>query len=1368
MKQIFQTFKLLVLACLFLGVSQNIFAQVTITSSIPVTQFTGCGALDVDCNQVSGSQNINTYKGDEIRWRVSNINESTRTVTFQAVKCNSTAFIGSGEFNIRSTICDAPWLGVGNNYASTTFNSGSILLTVSYTFPSNFTGSQTFKGVLESNVSDAFTHARTPDIVITVTNVAPEPCNTPTGTTEANITTTSAILNWDTMANRNDYTVQWREMGGTWQIVTTSTSSYRLDNLLTPSTTYQWRVRTNCTGNTSLYTANRTFTTDAACDIPTNTYEDNLTATSVSLDWSSVSSSNFYNVRHREQGTSSWIVDAPTSSNLPLSGLYQNTTYEWQVRSHCPSENSDYSPIRTFTTEVSCDIPTGTTENNITTSSADLDWNTISSANFYNLRHREQGTSSWIVDVPTSSNFSLTGLAANTTYEWQVRSDCGANESSYSFTRIFSTPPPCEALPAYSVSATEGNCNEVVLTIQDVFRQVPDRWVIMRDGTQIAVIPSNELEYTDTNLLDENIHTYEVFGQNSNCQNDLSSPVSTQGYAHLSNPFDINQAIRSGSMEASDGTFSDRIEVQLPALKRNYQYEIFRVNSSGVVELLVPTTIFFNDQVYYDNNVVVGEEYTYRARAYNDCMTPSNDYIIETGYAGSLQNNILEVSAVGLTNPVQNGGTVDVGSIEVGRTKDVPIYLINNNSTQLSISSTTLENPFYLANPITSATNIGIGGNYRLLTQFSPTSTGRFSKTLTIEYENQTFFITLTGEGTDRGTLDITPVNCTETFAFPNIEVGNTIEQEFVLTARGQPVTVQAVGLSAISSTFEFVGGVPSQTTLQVGESLSVRIVARPTSVGLHNGVLVIISNASAISCEIQLEVTATSPPPPTADLALKANDVTSNQNEVEQSYTLEGDNTPLASYLTFRVTYTGVTEIVVLPSLFAVSHRIVEIAPNVLELRAVVSSTSGSTFGLTSGDELLKVKVTRSSTAEDCIPAEITRVAAIDEDRNRLDIESENGTICKPTLADITVRVKTADGKPVNNTRVIVEGQTYTTNANGEVVLPHLLDTEFSALVEKDNFTTPHADFVEILDIAIANDLVIADEGEFSSFIKIAGDVNKDNENFLEDIDMIINAFFGDTFPWNDTPDWVFTTIDAATNPFSPRYAEGIPARTITENTTIEVTAIALGDLDFEYARPTDRIEILPLYVERKVEKLQNEEYKVSFITTNTADVEIFSARFEGEGKELTSQVFDLKHRSRENKLVVLGMDSNGKDRFVDENTILLSFITKNPDANVTSFEYVNENKIPYPILLKTDSEEGEERIDEIVIFPNPNKGNFFIQSPEVGFISITDATGRTIFETEIEAGKNQITIPNAAKGMYNLIISSPSFSTVKKIVIE
>ncbi len=716
------------------------------------------------------------------------------------------------------------------------------------------------------------------------------------------------------------------------------------------------------------------------------------------------------------------------------------------------------------------------------------------------------------------------------------------------------------------------------------------------------------------------------------------------------------------------------------------------------------------------------------------------------------------------------GGVLTVFADLNGSTQKT-IKIKNPSSSTLIIDGVTIGGEFS-----TSMTNfpISIAPNSEITEQFTfaPTQIGQQQQTLSFASNANSCDITVYGNArTSQLTLKVNGErsDCGSTIDFSSIPV-NTIDfKQFNMENTGNAI-LNILSITITGGKFTTNQGIISP--LAQGDQSNFDVHFRPTRVGVQTAVLRIESDdPNNPICEFNITAEATSIiTPPTSDLFLKANNVTSSLNEIEQSYTLEGDNTPLASYLTIRVTYTGVTQIVVLPSSFAISHRVVEISPNVFELRAVVSSNNGSSFGLTSGDELLKVKVTRSSTAADCITAEITRVAAIDEDRNRLDIEAIDGTICLATLADVTVRVQTADSKPVNNTRVIVDGQTYTTNADGEVVIPHVVDTEFSALVEKDNFTIPYADFVEILDIAIANDLVIADEGEYPSYIQIGGDLDKNNENFLEDIDLIIEiGYFGDQDTWgSNIPDWVFTTIDATTNPFSPRYTEGIPARTITENTTIEVTAIALGDLDFEYARPTDRIEMLPLYVERKVEKLQNGEFRVSFITTNTAYVEIFSARFEGEGKELTSQVFDLKHRSRENKLTVLGMDGNGKDKFVDENIVLLSFITKNPDASIVAFEYVNENKIPYPILLKTDSEEGEEMINEIVVFPNPNKGSFFIHSPEVGFISITDATGRTIFKTEIEAGKNQVAIPNAAKGMYNLIISSPSFSTVKKIVIE
>ena len=82
--------------------------------------------------------------------------------------------------------------------------------------------------------------------------------------------------------------------------------------------------------------------------------------------------------------------------------------------------------------------PTGVAASNITTSSADIDWNTVTAAT-YDVRYRVSGTSAWTTSSETSNSTSLTGLAASTSYQVQVRSVCPSGNSSYSSSTTFTT-----------------------------------------------------------------------------------------------------------------------------------------------------------------------------------------------------------------------------------------------------------------------------------------------------------------------------------------------------------------------------------------------------------------------------------------------------------------------------------------------------------------------------------------------------------------------------------------------------------------------------------------------------------------------------------------------------------------------------------------------------------------------------------------------------------------------------------------------------------------------------------------------------------------------------------------------------------------
>ncbi|MBT8317949.1 MAG: T9SS type A sorting domain-containing protein, partial [Lutibacter sp.] len=86
--------------------------------------------------------------------------------------------------------------------------------------------------------------------------------------------------------------------------------------------------------------------------------------------------------------------------------------------------------------------PTGLNSSLITSSSATVGWDLISSAT-YDLRYRVVGSSTWtdVLDMATNSH-NLTGLTSNTNYEYQVRSVCGATSSSYSSSSLFTTLEP--------------------------------------------------------------------------------------------------------------------------------------------------------------------------------------------------------------------------------------------------------------------------------------------------------------------------------------------------------------------------------------------------------------------------------------------------------------------------------------------------------------------------------------------------------------------------------------------------------------------------------------------------------------------------------------------------------------------------------------------------------------------------------------------------------------------------------------------------------------------------------------------------------------------------------------------------------------
>ncbi len=276
-------------------------------------------------------------------------------------------------------------------------------------------------------------------------------CYTPTWPTTSDITMTSATFNWDAVPGALNYSVQTRVPNGPWFNVPGSPTASTSINVtwFLSNTTYEWRVKANCSGGEySPWTSPVTFTTLGwgYCLAPAWLYTTGVTQTTATFDWEPVSGALNYSLQYRLIG-GPWI-NVPggpfTDTWYTITGLQPATSYEWRVRSNCA--NWMYSPWSypaAFTTfGYSCSHPYWLTTSNISQTSATLNWEYAPGAINYSIQMRECG-GGWY-DLPggpwSGTWHTVQGLEPGTCYEWRVRSNCSNwSYSSWSYPQTFWT-----------------------------------------------------------------------------------------------------------------------------------------------------------------------------------------------------------------------------------------------------------------------------------------------------------------------------------------------------------------------------------------------------------------------------------------------------------------------------------------------------------------------------------------------------------------------------------------------------------------------------------------------------------------------------------------------------------------------------------------------------------------------------------------------------------------------------------------------------------------------------------------------------------------------------------------------------------------
>ena len=273
-------------------------------------------------------------------------------------------------------------------------------------------------------------------------------CSQPSNLTSNVLSPGTVSLSWSAIGGAVNYTLQYRlGTSGIWTNGGTMTTTNKVLTNLLPERVYTWRVRASCSSYSSVATFNSGggISGNVDCSAPSNLVHTTLTATSVSLGWSSIVGAFNYSVQYRVANTTIWLNAGTVSgTNLALGGLVAGTTYQWRVKASC----SVYSSITTFTVgsssggggSTSCSAPSNTNTNLVLSNSAQVSWEPQGGALNYTVQYRLTSSLTYItLGTVTGSSVTIPGLRAGREYVWRVKANCSPYGSDVQFSTPFSS-----------------------------------------------------------------------------------------------------------------------------------------------------------------------------------------------------------------------------------------------------------------------------------------------------------------------------------------------------------------------------------------------------------------------------------------------------------------------------------------------------------------------------------------------------------------------------------------------------------------------------------------------------------------------------------------------------------------------------------------------------------------------------------------------------------------------------------------------------------------------------------------------------------------------------------------------------------------
>lgn len=276
-------------------------------------------------------------------------------------------------------------------------------------------------------------------------------------------TETSVKVAWKTNAEKN-YVFVRRAGESIKPYVETTEPEMSFDNL-EPRTDYEIGITKVCEpGDTAKVTIVR-FTTLAAAGCPQVTdIVAEVGKYSAVLSWTGEGQS--YNVRYRKYGTDAWTQRSTNEPLYEITGLEQDTEYEYSIQTMCSTLENDtsaYTPVAVLETlPETCFAPTDITVD-ASYNRADVTW--TGEAESYKLAYAKADADSWTEISVNGTTYTIDELEPATAYKLRMQSFCSANDSSlWSADVAFATKAIPECVTPYDLNVSNLSAASAVLS----------------------------------------------------------------------------------------------------------------------------------------------------------------------------------------------------------------------------------------------------------------------------------------------------------------------------------------------------------------------------------------------------------------------------------------------------------------------------------------------------------------------------------------------------------------------------------------------------------------------------------------------------------------------------------------------------------------------------------------------------------------------------------------------------------------------------------------------------------------------------------------------------------------------------------------